>query len=112
MPSADLQIAAHESYEKAYTPWPGLTLGTQMTAYMNDIIGIFSDGNQNERTVLNWVVPMKAAASLVAGSIQQLRVSVNVLYRVNLAGFDAHANSRITAAQRTAMLAAWNVRFP
>lgn len=72
------------------------------------------DPNQlNDRTVRNWLVSSKVveANTPAQGNAQQRQAVVDVIVRVLYAANAAFSAGRITAAQRDAVLTAWNGSF-
>lgn len=70
----------------------------------------FDTSNVNDRTVRNWIVSSKIveANTPTQGNAQQRQSVVDVVVRILFAANAAFSANRITAAQRDAVLAAWN----
>lgn len=121
--AADLQQAAGLAFDNLYAKWIG-GLGVLTTAFQNfnnDVNAIFTsdggDNSENERTVSNWlVIGFKIQATIPTAFIGNIlpqdffNQMVQYVYRICYAGFAANG-SRITGAQATALLAAYNTRF-
>jgi hypothetical protein len=114
MAAANLEDAANLAYARSSIRWTANTLRANFQTYVIACAAVLTDATANDRSVGNWLAPMSALATNMNASTanpleQELyNRCVDYLYRFNMAGAYAQAQGRITAAQATALLAAYN----
>lgn len=117
MAASDLLDAAGLTYERSSLRWLANTLRANFQAYLVACAAVVPDTTENDRTVGNWLVPMTAlAAQMNASSSNPLEQElyntlVDYVYRFNLAGYYAEQQGRITNAQATQLLNAFNANI-
>lgn len=117
MPAADLENAAEVSYERLSLRWTANTLGASFQAYITACSAIVTDATPNDRSVGNWMPILAAISTLITAeagnpaSQALFNKCVEYTYRFNMAAFYANVQSRISASQATALLAAYNTHL-
>lgn len=108
----NLVEAASLSYDQCAIHWYNNALKAQFLAFVAAAEPIFLDPIPNDRPVGNWLIPMQAVAAVPTvgqPDIVGFNERVEYLYRICLAGQSQFDNGAlISAAQRDALLAAWN----
>lgn len=120
MPAAgNLVEAAGFASENLFNRWVASTLQARMIAFAAAVEDVVPDSNANSRPLGNWVAIIAAFAptiasfssAVVAGSATTYRESVSYIYRMFKLADALNTQGLITAAQRVALLAAYNAQF-
>lgn len=114
--ASNLKEAAYLTYDQLGLVFPGMqTLHTKLADFITACDVVVPDAQPNNRPVGNWLIPMSSLeyAMRNAGpneNCPQLYLD-RMVDMVSKLCWSAYANTLITNAQRTAILAAWNTAF-
>lgn len=112
MPNATTLLnAIQRAYENLLLDSGGSQLALAFQEYNVAWAPIFNLNNQNERTVLDWLVPLTSLEALpatVGATVTDLANAVDVLSRMLRATIRAQTAGRISAPQGAAVLVAYN----
>lgn len=110
--AANLIQAVGLALENLQLDSDGGQLQSAIATFNDAWIASFSLANVAERTVLNWIVPLRDAEANapVTGDVGQIAAAGDVLTRMLYATYTAQnaTPARITGAQATAVLTAYN----
>lgn len=114
MPAANLTAAADQAYARLSLRWTANTIRASVQTYIIACSAVLTDDTANDRSVGNWIVPLAALSTQMTANTtnplpQELfNTCVDYIYRLNMAAAFAQTQSRISGAQATALLAAYN----
>jgi hypothetical protein len=123
--AVDLPQAAGQSFENLFTLWTGggNSLRNALAAFTSSLLPLFPDQDTIGRPIADWLTLIGAAAQLMPGvaplvtiPFEQLVTAADYVYRICWLGAGVTATlgvppPQITTAQRTALLAAYNLNF-
>lgn len=116
--AVDLLDAANKAPQNLRAKWVANTLQTAVTNFAADLATTFVEQTPNDRPIGDWLAIIAAFApsilpfaSTTAGTITQVSLAYDYVYRLCKFAYYYHAQGLITNTQRTAILTAYNARF-
>lgn len=116
MAEPDLETAGYQAWQNLQPLWLTGTLAANLAAFATDLLPTFPEQGVNNHPVSNWLVQIAALAATMnptaSGDAGALEAAVQYVFRVCFMTSQLQTQSLITGAQATAVLTAYNTRFP
>lgn len=106
-PPANLQQAANQAYDNMYVQWNTGQLKSRLTSFASQCSPFFKEGNPNDRTVGNWLIPIQALAANMSAGVTPLSLfndAVQYIYRMCWQADAMQTAGLISATQANAVL--------
>lgn len=112
--AANLQVAAVDAFDNLHTLWLADTLKAKLTAFNISTLAIFPQEDPNNHPCSNWAVLLYGLSDqmpLANVPYDGLITAADWVYRLCWVADRLDTDGLITAAQATALLAAYNLQF-